>query len=166
MITAGKISGSYGLKGQIKVIIYLEDFELLNRIKTFYIGKAHSRTTIDFLRNTKKSTWIAAIPEVKTKEQSDQLKGHLIYFENKYLPTLTIDEYYYEELKGLNIKIDGNMLKGFVKDIHNFGSGDVLEISFEDTQPTRYIPFNKDNVSKIDMANRTIILTPLKGLLS
>ena len=55
--------------------------------------------------------------------------------------------------------------KGFVKDVCDFGSGDVLEVSLDDKESTIYIPFDRDNVSKIDLENRTIILTPLKGFL-
>ena len=51
-------------------------------------------------------------------------------------------------------------------EVFNFGSGEVLEVSLDDSDATRYIPFDKDNVSEIDLANRTIILTPIKGLLS
>ena len=76
------------------------------------------------------------------------------------------DEFYYEELKGLKIKIHGSLLKGFVNNVYNFGSGDVLEVSLDDCEVTRYIPFNKDNVHKVDLAKRIIILTPLKGLLN
>ena len=76
------------------------------------------------------------------------------------------DEFYYKDLKGLQIKIDGSIQKGFVSDVCNFGSGDILEVSLDDSKATIYIPFNKDNVSKIDLAKRTIILTPLKGLLA
>ena len=76
------------------------------------------------------------------------------------------NEFYYEDLKGLQIKIDGGLQNGFVNDVLNFGSGELLEVSLDDIGATRYIPFDKDNVSEIDLANRTIILTPIKGLLS
>ena len=76
------------------------------------------------------------------------------------------DEFYYKDLKGLRIKIEGSIQKGIVNDVCNFGSGDILEVSLDDRKVTIYIPFNKDNVRKIDLVNRTIMLTPLKGLLT
>ena len=76
------------------------------------------------------------------------------------------NEFYYEDLRGLQIKIDGGKQKGFVKDVYNFGSGDILEVSLDGSESSVYIPFNKDNVSKIDLINRKIVLTPIKGLLS
>ena len=76
------------------------------------------------------------------------------------------NEFYYDELKGLKIKIDGSIQKGIVKDVFNFGSGDVLEVSLDDKEGTIYIPFDRDNVGRIDLSNREIVLTPIKGLLS
>ena len=58
------------------------------------------------------------------------------------------NEFYYEDLKGLQIKIDGSIQKGIVNDVFNFGSGDVLEVSLDDKKATIYIPFDRDNVSK------------------
>ena len=76
------------------------------------------------------------------------------------------NEYYYEDLKGLQIKIDGSILKGIVKDVFNFGSGDVLEVSLDDREATIYVPFDRDNVRRIDLSNGEILLTPIKGLLT
>ena len=76
------------------------------------------------------------------------------------------DEFYYEDLRGLQIKIYGSQQKGFVREVYNFGCGDILEVSLDGNEGTSYIPFNKDNVSKIDLINRKIFLTPIKGLLS
>ena len=48
----------------------------------------------------------SSYPEIKNKEQADKLKGHLIYIETKYLPSLMTDEFYYKDLRGLQIKIE------------------------------------------------------------
>ena len=166
LITVGKVVKSFGLKGQVKVDVYLEDLDLLKTVDIFCIGNSLLKRKVRFLKNSKKSTWIVAIPGTENKEQANQLKGHMIYIETKYLPSLVTDEFYYKDLKGLQIKIKGSTQKGLVNEVCNFGSGDILEVSLDDSKVTIYIPFNKDNVSKIDLANRTIILTPLKGLLS
>ena len=76
------------------------------------------------------------------------------------------NEFYYEDLKGLQIKINGSTQKGIVKDVFNFGSGDVLEVSLDDKKATIYIHFDRDNVRRIDLSKREILLTPIKGLLN
>tara|TARA_B100000700_G_scaffold310518_1_gene391186 strand:- start:158 stop:688 length:531 start_codon:yes stop_codon:yes gene_type:complete len=165
-ITVGKVLKSYGLRGQIKVVVYLEDIKFLQTLKNYFVGHSLIETKINFLKHLKKSIWIAAIAETKTKEQAEGLKGQHIFLEKKFLPTLMTDEFYYQDLKGLQIKIDGSLQKGFVCDVFNFGSGDVLEVSLDDRGSTIYIPFDKDNIGSIDLANRTILLTPIKGLLT
>ena len=76
------------------------------------------------------------------------------------------NEYYYKDLKGLQIKIDGSIQKGIVKDVFNFGSGDVLEVSLDDKEATIYIPFDRDNVGRVDLINSEILFTQIKGLLT
>ena len=154
------------MQGQIKVDVYLEDLNLLQTSKFFFLGKSLLKTKINFLKNSKKSIWIASIIETKNKEQAEGLKGQLIFLEKRLLPKLMANEFYYEELKGLKIIIDGSIQKGIVKDVFNFGSGDVLEVSLDDKEATIYIPFDRDNVGRIDLSNREIVLTPIKGLLS
>ncbi len=146
--------------------VYLEDLKLLRTIKAFFLGKSLLKTRIKFLKNSKKSIWIASIAETMNKEQAEGLKGQLIFLEKRLLPKLMANEFYYEELKGLQIKIDGSIQKGTVKDVFNFGSGDVLEVSLDDKEATIYIPFDRDNVGRIDVSNREILLTPIKGLLT
>ena len=146
--------------------VYLEDLNLLQTSKVFFLGKSLLKTKIKFLKNSKKSIWIASIIETKNKEQAEGLKGQLIFLEKRLLPKLMANEFYYDELKGLKIKIDGSIQKGIVKDVFNFGSGDVLEVSLDDKEATIYIPFDRDNVGRIDLSNREIVLTPIKGLLS
>ena len=67
-ITVGKIISSFGLKGQVKVDIHLEDLTVLKAFDTFCVGDALLKSKINFLKKTKKSIWIAAMPETKTPE--------------------------------------------------------------------------------------------------
>ena len=157
---------SYGLKGQLKVDVYLEDLTLLHTAAVFCVGDALLKRKINFLKVSKKSIWVVSIADIISRDQADQLRGQFIFLEKKYLPSLMTDEFYYEDLKGLQIKIDGDQQKGVVNEVYNFGSGDILEVSLDGSETTVYIPFNKDNVSKVDLINRKIVLTPIKGLLS
>ena len=165
-ITVGKVLNSYGLNGQIKVDVYLEHLKLLQTVEYFFLGDSLLKIKINFLKNSKKSIWLAAISHIRDKEQAEKLRGQVIFLEKKHLPLPMIDEFYYEDLKGLQVKIYGGIQKGTINQVCNFGSGEVLEVSLDDRESTIYIPFNKENVGEIDLAKRTIILTPIKGLLT
>ena len=93
---------------------------------------------INFLKVSKKSIWVAAITDVSSRDQEDQLRGQFIFLEKKYLSSLMTNEFYYEDLRGLQIKIDGGKQKGFVKDVYNFGSGDILEVSLDGSETVSY----------------------------
>ena len=54
---------------------------------------------------------------------------------------------------------------GKVINIDNFGAGDLINIQ----QPNGnnfYIPMNKENVVKIDIKNRLLIVNPINGILN
>ncbi len=155
----------FGLRGELKVDVFLEDLSPLKSASRFFVGDSLLKRKINFLKCSKKSIWVVAIADISNREQADQLRGKLIFLEKKYLPPLMTDEFYYEDLKGLQIKIDGDQQKGVVNEVYNFGSGDILEVSLDGCEGKSYIPFNKDNVSRIDLINRKIVLTPLKGLI-
>ena len=75
-----------------------------------------------------------AITDVSSRDQADQLRGQFIFLEKKYLPSLMTNEFYYEDLRGLQIKIDGGQQKGVVNEVYNFGSGDILEVSLDGSE--------------------------------
>ena len=45
--------------------VYLEDLKLLRTLKVFFIGNSLLKTKIKFLKNSRKSIWIASIAEAK-----------------------------------------------------------------------------------------------------
>jgi len=53
---------------------------------------------------------------------------------------------------------------GKIKDIKNFGAGDLFEIKNSEKN-NFYIPMNDDNVVKIDIKKKQIIVNPITGLL-
>ena len=49
-ITVGKVLNSFGLKGQVKVDVYLEDLSVLKTVDIFCIGDALIESKIHFLK--------------------------------------------------------------------------------------------------------------------
>ena len=47
----------------------------------------------------------------------------------------------------------------------NYGSGDLLEVKLEGMHQTYFIPFDKENVTDINLSMKKIIINPQKGLL-
>ena len=50
VITAGKVLNSFGLNGQVKIDVYLEDLKLLKTVKVFLLGASLIKKKINPLR--------------------------------------------------------------------------------------------------------------------
>ena len=63
------------------------------------------------------------------------------------------------------VKTSKNILLGIIIDIDNFGAGDLIKIK-KDNNQSFYIPMNEDNVVKVDLKKKLVIVNPIKGILN
>ena len=54
----------------------------------------------------------------------------------------------------------GNIIK-----IDNFGAGDLVKVKRTNNK-SFYIPMNEDNVVKVDLKKKLVIVNPIKGILN
>ena len=73
------------------------------------------------------------------------------------MPVTAPDEYYHADLIGVRAQDSEGRVIGKIRAIHNFGAGDVVELERSDGS-TLLLPFNRDFVPKIDLANNTITI--------
>ena len=78
------------------------------------------------------------------------------------LPALSKNEYYPDDLIGFVVQTINGKTLGLVKKIFNFGAGDLLEIY--SNKKFFFLPFDKNNIKKIDKKNKKIISKPIKGI--
>ncbi|HBJ41679.1 MAG TPA: hypothetical protein DDZ20_13265, partial [Hyphomonas sp.] len=71
------------------------------------------------------------------------------------------DEFYIEDLVGLQVFAGGNEPAGTVKAVQNFGADDLLEIRLADRGDTVLVPFTLADVPTVDLATSRIIIPDL-----
>ena len=96
-----------------------------------------------------------------SREASAALRGTRLYVPRSALPQLDDEEYYHSDLIGLTVQsLDGSPM-GKLKAVHDFGSGDLLEIT---GTPERtgdwFLPFTRDFVPHISLPDRLITIDP------
>jgi 16S rRNA processing protein RimM len=75
------------------------------------------------------------------------------------------DEFYDHQLVGLNVNLEDGSLVGVVGEVIHLPSQDLLSVKREgDTEVL--IPFVMEFVPDIDLANKTVTITPPPGLLN
>ena len=164
-ITIGTIKEPFGVNGLVKIKVFCEDAKILKNTHDFLVGKNQLSTKINLKKQIDKNIWLAKLSAISSREEILNHKGQNIICNKDLLPALDENEYYYFDLIGLKIQIKKNDRKGFVKNIVNYGSGDLLEVKLDEIRQTFFIPFDQENVTEIDLSMKIIIINPQKGLL-
>lgn len=162
-LCVGAISGSYGVRGELRVKSFCavaEDIETYSPLST-QDGTASFHLA---LVRPIKNGFVARIAEVATKEEADALKGTSLFARRDQLPSLPDDEYYHADLIGLQVLDTGGMLLGKVKTVLDHGAGDLLEVQRPGSSETVLLPFTLAAVPTVDLATARIVADPPDGL--
>lgn len=123
-VTLAAIAGAHGVTGDVRLKLFGEGVESLQRFRAFN----DSALTLTKLRDDGKGGAIARFAEVTDRNGAEALRGTTLTVPRSALPPLEEGEYYHADLLGLPaVSTDGEVL-GEVIAIDNFGAGDVLEI--------------------------------------
>jgi len=96
-------------------------------------------------------------PEIKTREDAEALKGQRLYVARAALPEPDEDEFYLDDLVGLNAFDETGASLGTVKAVFNFGADDLLELGdIPGVKGVRLVPFTKAAVPEIRMTEGRI----------
>ncbi|MBI29022.1 MAG: Ribosome maturation factor RimM [Alphaproteobacteria bacterium MarineAlpha5_Bin11] len=159
----GTIKGAVGIKGELKIKVFLQNKNLVNSFKKVYDKDNKKNWEIKFVRFYKDGV-VVNLDKIQDRNDAQKLIGTKLFVEKKYLPPLQKEEYYAKDLVGFIVKKQDGESLGSVEEINNFGAGDLISIKKKNNK-TFLIPFNKENIKKIDFKNKIITVNPLKGIL-
>ena len=114
----------------------------------------------DSLRSLKDDMLVARVAGVTTREAADALKGVEIFARRDQLPQPSADEFYYDDLVGLEAVDAAGARLGHVVSLMNYGAGDVLEIALAQGGETLLLPFTKAVAPSIDFEAGRIVIEP------
>ena len=145
MIEFGRIAGSYGVRGWVKVMV--DEPEVLARQPSWWLGGA------DYpVRETKlhSGTLLAKLDGVDSPEQAKTLKGKAVSIPR---PAAGEGRYYWSDLVGLEVVNGQGQVLGAVKRMFSNGAHDVMELSGE---RERLLPWVPPVVKKVDLQKKRI----------
>ena len=112
------------------------------------------------LRSLKDDMLVARVAGVSTREAAEALKNVEIFARRDQLPPPNEDEFYYDDLVGLEAIDAAGALLGRVVSLMNHGAGDILEIAPADGGETLLLPFTKAVALRIDFDAGLIVVEP------
>ncbi|MBM3557448.1 MAG: 16S rRNA processing protein RimM, partial [Alphaproteobacteria bacterium] len=105
----------------------------------------------------RKGEVIARVDGIADRDAAEALKGVELSVPRQALPATQGDEFYLNDLIGLDaVAADGQAL-GRVVALHNWGGGDVIEIR-DASGAERLLPFSKAVVPVIDLAAGRLVV--------
>ena len=161
-LTAGKITGCYGIKGWVKIHSFTEPAENLFRMGKWMLQRRDTLETVEFddLKRQGKGM-VAHIAGIDDRTLAESFKGLHIVVEADGLPPLEEGDYYWRQLQGLQAwsrepgSSDDRVLLGIVDYLIETGANDVLVVKATDDSiddKERLIPYLPgDSVSRVDL---------------
>jgi 16S rRNA processing protein RimM len=158
-VLAAKVIAAHGLKGEVRVRLFLSRASRLSEYGTLHArdGRAFKVAAV---REAKAGEAILTFSDITGREGAEGLKSLELLIPREALPALDEGEYYHADLIGLSAYDAEDRLLGRVATVHNFGAGDVIEIARDDGN-TILLSFTSANVPLVDLeAKRLVVAVP------
>jgi 16S rRNA processing protein RimM len=162
LILVGRVAGAFGVRGEVRVTAYTEEPLALLRYGPLLREDGSPGLTLTGGREAK-GTVIGRAREIATKEEADALRGLRLFVRRDALPEPEEDEFYLADLIGMAAATPEGEALGRVKAVHDFGAGDILEIDPGEGRPTWYLPFTREAVPEVRLADgRLVAVRPVE----
>lgn len=162
-LEGGKIVGTHGVRGEMRVECWCDSPQFLAKFKTLYFDNGAQAVKVQ--SRAHKNMVLMKMPEVDTIEKADTYRGKIVYIKRSDIK-LEKGVHFVQDMIGLEV-VDSDTKKvyGKVKDVLRTGSNDVYEME-DENKKLFYIPAIPDIIDEIDIENNTLSITPMKGLFS
>lgn len=165
-IEAGKIVGTHGVKGELKVEVYVDSPAFLKKFKELYkkdtkgniipLGLVSSRI------HTSKNMLLITVKGITDPTIGDTMRGTILYFDRDTVK-LPKNTYFISDILGCEV-YDGESGKyyGKVEEVYETGANNVYRIVNEDKE--YLFPAVESMLKSTDIDLKRIEVTPIKGI--
>jgi 16S rRNA processing protein RimM len=158
-----KISSAFGIKGEVKILVFSDDPKKLEKYNLFDSKGSplklslRNKNTIVNASSSGGKIVIVKIEGVEDRNKAEEIRGKEIFAERKDFITTKKDEFYIVDLIGLDV-VDLSMKKiGKVVEVFDNMGGGVVEVEFDSKSlPKNYnqienFPFKNDFFPEVDL---------------
>ena len=161
-LESGKIVGTHGIKGEVRIDPWCDSPEFLCEFKKLFLD-SDGKTFIEVNSRPHKNITLCKIKGVNTIEEAEKLRGKLVYI-NRDDITLEEGVNFVQDLIGLYVKdADSGIVYGKITDVLRTGANDVYEITDKNNK-TYFAPVIDDVIIKTNIDDGFILIRPMKGI--
>ena len=157
LILVARVAGAFGVRGEVRLTAYTADPMALLGYRELKRETGAAGLTLTSARPAKGGI-VAHAREIETREQAEALRGLRLFIPRDALPaTEDEDEFYLVDLIGLAVVTPEGESLGLVRNVQDFGAGDLLEIAPAEGGATWYLPFTREAVPEVRIADGVVV---------
>jgi 16S rRNA processing protein RimM len=156
-VLLGEVGPAHGIRGEVIIKTFTAEPESISSYGDLEDESGDRKFTIHPVRHSSKGL-IARIAGVDDRTAAEKLRGMKLYVARGRLPETNTDEFYHSDLIGLRAIEPSGAPIGSITGVHNFGAGDILEVKFDATGTTEFLPFNGEVFPDVNLIDKTILL--------
>ncbi len=159
-LEAGKIVGTHGVKGEMRVHPWCDTAEFLAKFKKLYLDKDGGEYLTVKSRAHGNMCLIKA-DGVDSIESAERLRGKVVYIDRADCK-LPKGSYFISDIVGCKVfDAETNEEYGVISEVSETGANDVWHIKRGENE--YYIPNVPSFVKTVDVDKKQVLITPLKG---
>ena len=161
-IETGKIVGTHGVRGEMRVQPWCDGPEFITGFQKLYLDKNGNEALKIRHSRTHGNICLISADGIDTVESAEALRGRTLYIDREDCK-LAEGQYFIDDIIGCRV-IDGETGKeyGVISDVSKTGANDVWHIAHGGKE--YLIPNIPQFVKKVDVENGLVIITPVKGI--
>ncbi len=161
-LDSGKIVGTHGIKGEVRIDPWCDSPEFLCAFKKLWLDE-NGTEFIEVKSRPHKNITLTKIKGVDTIEAAEKYRGKVVYI-NRDDINLADGVHFVQDLIGLEVKdADNGKVYGKISDVLRTGANDVYEIKDADGK-TYLAPVIDDVVKEINVNDGYVLIVPMKGI--
>lgn len=161
-LETGKIVGTHGVRGELRITPWSDSAESLTGLKTLYLHKGEIPLHVVSSRVHKKQL-LMVFKEVDSVEKADLLRNEILYV-NRGDVKLSEGQYFVQDLIGLDVyDADSYIYYGVLTEVMQTGANDVYQVTSQDKK-AYLIPAVPSVIRKIDFEKQQLLIRPVKGI--
>ncbi|AJE04176.1 ribosome maturation factor RimM [Geobacter pickeringii] len=164
LLLLGKIVGTHGIRGQLKVVPFSGEHETILSLKTVMLKGMDGRMD-EFevaAASPHRNVVLLTLKPYTDINEVLRLVGRELYARRDQFPALAEGEYYWCDLVGLAVRCEDGTDLGRVAEIISTGGNDVYVVRGAGRE--YLIPAVEEIVTAIDLAAGTLTVSPPEGL--
>jgi 16S rRNA processing protein RimM len=162
-IETGKIVGTHGVRGGLRVQPWCDTPEFLCQFKTLFLKEQSAYNSVK-VKSSKAhgNVVIMELDGVNSMDDAENLRGKVLFIKRKDLK-LEEDQYLISDLIDSNVyDADSDELIGKISDVSKTGANDVWHINKDGKE--YLIPVIDDVVINVNIDENKVVIRPLKGI--